>query len=140
MSRERAPEFRKSLDTAVVASHSELELIARMNIDDYGQASGENRVECTVDVAQVRGVKNRRIGRVTEQRRRFDRKAHVVETHRRNQRNVRRRGVRVEVRFRVIGCLKKPVTEIDSAPQACESSRQIRRFFASVNSGLARNS
>src|ERR1051326_7506556 len=43
MSRERTPEFRKSLDTAVVASHSEFELIARMNIDDYGQSSGEDR-------------------------------------------------------------------------------------------------
>src|SRR5215208_4680663 len=121
MRRQRAPEFAESLDTALVASHSEFELIARMDIDDYGQSCGEDRIECTVDVAQVCRVKNRRIGRLAKQRRRFDRKAHVVKTHRLDQRNVLGCGMSIEMCFRVSGRLREPVTKIDAAPQTSES-------------------
>src|SRR4029450_13913947 len=111
MRRESAPEFSESFDTALVTSHSEFELIARMNIDDYGQSRGQDHIDCTIDVAEIGGVKNRRIGRVAKQWRRFNWKAHVVETHRLDQRNVLGRGMTIEMRLRVIGRLRKPVTQ-----------------------------
>src|SRR6476659_7142874 len=98
MRRESTPEFCKRLDAALVASHSEFELVARVNVDDYSQACGEDRVEGTVDVAEVSGVKNRWIGRVGKQRRGFDRKAHVIKTHRLYQRDVLRSRMNVEMR------------------------------------------
>ena len=60
----------------------QFELVARMNIDDYGQSRGQNHVERTIDILKIGGIQNRRIGRFAEQRRRFNRKAHVVEAHR----------------------------------------------------------
>src|SRR5215213_1580398 len=105
MRRECAPEFPESFDTALVASHSEFELLARVNIDDYGQSRGEDHIECTIDVAEIRGVKNRWIGRVAKQRCRFNWKAHVVEAHRLDQCNVLGRGMKIEMRLRVIGRL-----------------------------------
>src|ERR671910_3108714 len=105
MRRECAPEFPESFDTALVASHSEFELLARVNIDDYGQSRGQDHIECTIDVAEIGSVKNRRIGRVAKQWRRFNWKAHMVETHRLNQCNVLRRSMKIEMRLRVIGRL-----------------------------------
>src|SRR5678815_1985668 len=116
MKRECTPEFLESFDTALVTSHSEFELIARMNIDDYGQSRGQDHIDRTIDVAEIGGVKNRRIGRVAEQWRRFNWKAHVVETHRLDQCNVLGRGMSFEMRFRVIGRLRTPETQIDPAP------------------------
>src|SRR5215213_3867129 len=101
MRRECAPEFPESFDTALVESHSEFELLARVNIDDYGQSRGQDHIECTIDVAG--GVKNRWIGRVAKQWRRFNWKAHMVETHRLDQCNVLGRGMKIEMRLRVIG-------------------------------------
>ena len=108
-----------------------------MNIDDDGQTRGQNHIERTIDVLQIGGIENRRIGCICEQRRRFDWKAHMVETHRFDQRNILGSGMSLEMRFRVIRRLRKPVTQIDSAPQTPESRREIHGFFACLTVVLA---
>ena len=140
MSGKCAPKFSECLDATLVASHSEFEVIARVNIDDDSQSGGQDHIEGSIDVAQVGRVKNRRIGWVVEQRRRLNRKAHVIETHRFDERDVLGRGVSFEMRLRVIGRLRKPVTKIDSAPQAFESRGQIYRAIICLRIRLRRNS
>jgi len=93
MSGKCAPKFSECLDATLVASHSEFEVIARMNIDDDSQSGGQDHIEGSIDVAQVGRVKNRSIGWIVEQRRRLNRKAHVIETHRFDERDVLGRGV-----------------------------------------------
>ena len=110
-----------------------------MNIDDYRQTRGQNHVECTVDVLEISGVENRRIGRFAEQRRRFNRKAHVIEAHRLDECDVLGRRVSFEMCFRVIGGLGKPVTQVNSATQTSESRGEIRRFFLCSRCRTAEN-
>src|ERR1051325_7692026 len=129
MRRKSAPELRERLDATLVVIHPQLELVTRMNIDDNSQAGSEDHVERTIDTLQVSAVEYRWIGRVGEQRRGLDRKAHMVETHRLDQRDIRGGGMRFEPLFRVNGRLREPVTEIDAASQTPESRREIHRFF-----------
>src|SRR5262249_37302294 len=129
MKRERAPEFGKSFDTLLVASHANFELVARMNINDDRESIREDHVERAIDVSEIRGIENRRIRRVSHERRRFDRKAHVIEPHRLDQRDVLGCGMSVEMRLRVVGRLRKPVTKVYTAMQTCESRGQVHRFL-----------
>src|SRR5215813_8751029 len=129
MRRKSAPKLCKRFNATLVSIHAQLELITRMNIDDDRQTSAKNHVERAVNVLQVSGVEYRRIWRISEQRRGFDRKAHVVETHRLDERDVLRGGVRFETLFRVIWRLREPVTQVNSAAQTRESRRKIQRFF-----------
>ena len=136
MRRKCTPEFAESLDATLVASHPEFELIARMDIDDDGQSRRQDHIERTVDVAQIGGIKNRRIGRVRKQRRGLDREAHVIEPHRFNERDVLCRGMSIEMRLRVIGGLREPVTKIDPAPQTCKSRCKIYGFFVCLRRNI----
>ena len=113
---QRGGEWSVELDPPVLLPSRPVRVHVRHVPDRDREARGEDHVERTVDVLQVSGIEHRRIGRFLEQRRRFDRETHVIETHRFYERDVLCRRVRFEMRFRVIGRLRKPVTQIDSAP------------------------
>src|ERR1051326_6951159 len=129
MRRKSTPKLRERFNATLVSIHPQLELVTRMNIDDHRQAGAKNHVERAVDVLKIGAVEYRRIGRISKQRRGFNRKAHVVETHRLDERYILRGGMSLETFFRVIWRLREPVTQVNAATQTRESSCKIRRFF-----------
>ena len=75
---ERAPELHKILHLAVILQ-SQLEFIGRMDIDNYRQTLCQHHVQRRVEIAKVLSPQRPRIVRIN-QRRRLNRKTHMIET------------------------------------------------------------
>src|SRR5919106_1063320 len=121
MRSESMPEFSKSLDVSLISIHSQLELVTRMNVNDYGQTCRQNHIERIIHVLKISRIETRSIPSFAQQWCGFDRKPHMIEPHRFNQRDVLRSGVSFQMRLRIVCCLREPVTEVYTAAQSCKA-------------------
>ena len=92
-----APEFSKDFNLAIVFQ-AKFEFIRRVDINDYRQSVREDHIQGRVQITNIIGPQCAGIGG-THNRRRLDRKAHMIETHRFDQCDIFCGGVRVEMIF-----------------------------------------